>query len=60
MTREILPSNSETTQKPGAGADSKQPAAPAAHAHAKDKDALAGAFPDWDLVPASPFVRRVK
>lgn len=23
-------------------------------------DALAEAFPDWDLVPAVPFVRRVK
>lgn len=24
------------------------------------RDALAGAFPAWDLVPAVPFVRRVK
>lgn len=23
-------------------------------------EALAGALPDWDLLPASPFVRRVK
>jgi hypothetical protein len=23
-------------------------------------EALAGAFPEWDLVPATPFVRRVK
>ncbi|TXC79083.1 hypothetical protein [Paraburkholderia azotifigens] len=23
-------------------------------------DALAGAFPEWDLLPATPFVRRVK
>jgi len=23
-------------------------------------DALAGALPDWDLLPAAPFVRRVK
>lgn len=23
-------------------------------------DALAGALPDWDLLPASPFVRRIK
>mgnify|MGYP001556616609 CR=1 FL=1 len=22
--------------------------------------ALAGAFPEWDLLPATPFVRRVK
>jgi len=24
------------------------------------RDALAGAFPEWDLLPASPFIRRVK
>lgn len=23
-------------------------------------EALAGAFPQWDLLPATPFVRRVK
>ncbi len=23
-------------------------------------EALAGAFPEWDLLPATPFVRRVK
>jgi hypothetical protein len=23
-------------------------------------DALAGSLPEWDLLPASPFVRRVK
>ncbi|GEM_PF-1182270 len=25
-----------------------------------DRDALAGALPDWDLLPGSPFVRRIK
>lgn len=24
------------------------------------QDALAGAFPAWDLLPATPFIRRVK
>lgn len=24
------------------------------------RDALAGALPAWDLVPATPFIRRVK
>ncbi len=23
-------------------------------------EALAGAFPDWDLLPATPFLRRVR
>lgn len=27
---------------------------------AQERDALAGALPEWDLLPASPFVRRVK
>ena len=25
-----------------------------------DRDALAGALPGWDLLPATPFIRRVK
>ncbi|MDI9855081.1 hypothetical protein [Comamonas sp. 17RB] len=35
------------------------PAAPQAELP-PDRDALAGALPDWDLLPGSPFVRRVK
>ncbi len=34
-------------------------ATPAAAAH-DARDALAGALPAWDLLPASPFIRRVK
>lgn len=33
---------------------------PAATAGQEQRDALAGALPAWDLLPASPFVRRVK
>lgn len=34
-----------------------QTAAPPAPAH---NDVLAGAFPEWDILPAVPFVRRIK
>ena len=27
---------------------------------ASQRDALAGAFPEWDLMPAVPFVRRLR
>jgi hypothetical protein len=39
---------------PQAAEQGHQPQQPA------DRDALAGAFPEWDLLPASPFIRRVK
>lgn len=29
-------------------------------ASADPRDALAGALPAWDLLPAAPFIRRVK
>ncbi|WBX88289.1 hypothetical protein [Achromobacter mucicolens] len=31
-----------------------------AAAPADTRDALAGALPAWDLLPATPFIRRVK
>lgn len=37
---------------PQSPAPAAQPTAP--------KDALAGALPAWDLLPATPFLRRVK
>lgn len=38
-----------------------QPAATtAASTQAQGRDALAGALPAWDLLPGSPFVRRIK
>lgn len=40
----------------GQAAKSTQPT-PAA---ASIQDALAGALPGWDLLPAAPFIRRVK
>lgn len=36
------------------------PATAAAPASTDTRDALAGALPAWDLLPASPFIRRVK
>ena len=57
MSRDIL---SDQTQK----ADSSQVTSPASHSlsspPAKDKDTLAGAFPEWDLLPKTQFIRRVK
>lgn len=42
--------------QPGQSARPAQPA-PAADGN---RDALAGALPGWDLLPATPFIRRVK
>lgn len=35
-------------------------AAPAPEATPETPDALAGALPAWDLLPLTPFIRRVK
>ena len=62
MPREILPEN----QAVAAQSVNSAPAAdalPVSSVQADlplDRDALAGALPVWDLLPASPFVRRVK
>ena len=56
MVREILPpSNASNTAPPA-----QTPSAPAVTVQPVAHDALAGALPSWDLLPASPFVRRNK
>ena len=62
MPREILPENQAAAVQsvnavPAANA---LPVSPAQADLPLDRDALAGALPEWDLLPASPFVRRVK
>jgi hypothetical protein len=64
MAREIL--NESNAMQPAAGSEQVAANAPLSDAlvspfgGANYGDALAGAFPEWDLVPAAPFVRRVK
>lgn len=61
MTRDILasaPLPTEPLHPPASGAQATLPASPAAAA--QPRDAFAGLLPAWDLLPASPFVRRVK
>jgi len=59
MTREILAGTPAPTT-------TSEPAAPKATLTAvpmpanEHPDALAGALPEWDLLPATPFIRRVK
>ena len=62
MPREILPENQAAAAQsvhavPAADA---LPVSPAQTDLPLDRDALAGALPAWDLLPASPFVRRVQ
>lgn len=60
MARDILASSTPSPAQPSA-APTVQPLANApAPPPAQEEDVLAGALPDWDLLPASPFVRRVK
>lgn len=62
MPREILSDN----YVPDTPSHDAAAAAPAAQPpvnpleQPQQRDALAGALPVWDLLPASPFVRRVK
>lgn len=64
MAREILPEStiSQTSTVPDQSLArvtvSDPPMAP--FGDDNRRDALAGAFPEWDLLPAVPFVRRVK
>ncbi|WP_420998239.1 hypothetical protein ACKI2N_023845 [Cupriavidus sp. 30B13] len=66
MTRQILAAGSGQAVSDAAGAvvpdaaasipAATEPGTPAA----APSQALAGAFPAWDLLPAAPFVRRVR
>jgi len=59
MTRDILGKQPAPALQPAPDTvDVVQPASP--DAQAARPDALAGALPAWDLLPAMPFVRRVK
>jgi hypothetical protein len=59
VTRQFL--TDQAPQAQSADPVALPPAAPAAPAQkAVPQDALAGAFPAWDLLPATPFIRRVK
>jgi hypothetical protein len=68
MTRQFLTDSGEpAVMLPGAAAAAPaQAAQPQAAQQGQQsqqpayRDALAGAFPEWDLLPASPFIRRVK
>lgn len=62
MTREILTNNAQQPVLPKADEVATPAQAPSAASPSKPtaRDALAGAFPDWDLLPATQFVRRVK
>lgn len=61
MTRQFLNDQPASASVPAsAGAPSGVPAAPVRDARPVLQDALAGAFPAWDLLPATPFIRRVK
>lgn len=59
MNRTIIPDNTPPARPGLAPAPAvSAPAAPPALDDARD--ALAGALPAWDLLPATPFIRRVK
>lgn len=60
MNRVIIPdSTPAASAAPLAAAPAA--AAPVAQPPQSDaRDALAGSLPDWDLLPATPFIRRVK
>lgn len=58
MIRQISPDSTPESQPALAAVPVAAPAP--APAPADTRDALAGALPAWDLLPASPFIRRVK
>lgn len=62
MTRQFLTDPAAQAQ-PADSAPGVRPADPApaqASPVPTRQDALAGAFPEWDLLPETPFIRRVK
>ncbi|MBK4735245.1 hypothetical protein [Noviherbaspirillum pedocola] len=63
MTREILSGNASELHQPGLPEQARlevpiKPSATKDVAH--PADALAAAFPEWDLLPGTQFIRRVK
>lgn len=59
MTREFLQAAPAAPKAPST-LQPVRPAAPVAAEAAAPPPALAGALPPWDLLPGTPFVRRVK
>lgn len=59
MTRQFL-SDQPTPPANENPAPAATPTVSPASAKPLYQDALAGAFPAWDLLPATPFIRRVK
>lgn len=62
MTRPIITNQPTPMNAVGNPDKSMQqpPSEAPAHPPSVPKDTLAGAFPDWDLVPVTQFVRRIK
>ena len=62
MSRAIISGASAPSDRsPAAAGDAPaSAAAPAPEAAPETPDALAGALPAWDLLPVTPFIRRVK
>lgn len=61
MSRQFLTDNVDSAPVHSEANDAATTAAKVAVAHEQVlNEALAGALPVWDLLPASPFVRRVK
>lgn len=60
MNRVIIPDNTPAASAAplAAAPAAAAPVAPPPQSDARD--ALAGSLPDWDLLPATPFIRRVK
>ncbi|HEX7863756.1 MAG TPA: hypothetical protein VF555_02340 [Variovorax sp.] len=58
MNRVIVPGTSAPAS-PAELAPATAPATPQ-QAPVEAPDALAGALPAWDLLPATPFIRRIK
>lgn len=60
MPREILNDATAPAQPVPPRPAAQQAPQPATPLPQDMPDALAGALPTWDLLPASPFIRRVK
>ncbi|MGE8357401.1 MAG: hypothetical protein ACN6N0_13515 [Microvirgula sp.] len=60
MTREFLNTQAAPDAAQQAAPAPAAPSVPVAAPAARPGDALIGAFPDWDLLPVTHFVRRVK
>ncbi len=61
MNRQFLTDNNESPAVWGNPRESAQPTEKTGAGEERTlSEVLAGALPEWDLLPASPFVRRVK